>query len=283
MARNYKSKKTLMDQEETKKRSFFFGTSPDIPKVVELELKFISPNPDQPRKTFDEEYIQGLASSIETHGLLHPITVKKKDEGEGYVLVAGGYRFRAHQLLNRETIFAIITKSNNPDEITLIENIQRSDLSPLEESEAFARLMDRHGYTQEELGKVVGKAQNTVSAVLRLNTLPDVIKQEYPTSDRVSKSTLLEVARLDSSDKQLALWEQIRRGNPTVRSTRHAKKSGSMAKKPSRTEQMLSVGRSFIRNLKRVNPQGLADNKDQYMELLKIRDHINDFVNRIPA
>ena len=112
------------------KKDFFFGTSPDLPKIVEVNLSEVHPNPDQPRKTFDETKLRELAASIERQGLLQPIIVQKRAAGEGgYLLVAGERRFRAHQLLEKVTIPAILTEGN-PDEIALIENIQREDLTP---------------------------------------------------------------------------------------------------------------------------------------------------------
>ena len=105
-------------------RDAMFGLSDDFPKMVELELVRIRPNPDQSRKSVDEGTLRELASSIEQHGLLQPIVVK--EVGEGYMLVAGQRRFLAHQRLDRETIFAIITEGN-PDELALIENLQREN------------------------------------------------------------------------------------------------------------------------------------------------------------
>ncbi len=131
------------------RRDFFFGASPDLPKIVEISLSEIQPNPDQPRKTFDEVKLQELAGSIERQGLLQPIIVKKRaGDDVGYLLVAGERRFRAHHRLQKATIPAIITEGN-PDEIALIENLQREELNPLEEAEALQRMMERYRYTQE--------------------------------------------------------------------------------------------------------------------------------------
>ena len=126
-------------------------TAADRPRIVEIDLHDLHPNPDQPRKTFSEESLIELAASIERHGLIQPITVKRLDSGT-YLLVAGERRFRAFERLGRPTIPAIVT-TGDAEEIALIENIQREDLNPLEEAEALARMMDRHRYTQEQLGK----------------------------------------------------------------------------------------------------------------------------------
>src|SRR5512132_1574059 len=257
-------------------RDPIFGGSRDFPRVVKLELVETRPNPDQPRKTFDEQALQELAASIDKHGLIQPITVKKVDDG--YLLVAGERRLRAHQMLSRETIFAIVT-TGNADEISLIENIQREDLNPLEEAEAMARLMERHRYTQEELGKVIGKKQNTVSEILRLTALPDTIKHEYRTSDvAVSKSVLIEITRLPTEPEQLALWEQVKQG-ATVRAVRQKKQSGT--RHPSTAEKMLATGRSFARQLRNAAADDLAANRDQYKALVALRDEIDTLMERL--
>jgi ParB family chromosome partitioning protein len=228
--------------------SLFGQSAPNAPKIRELALSDIQPNPDQPRQLFDEASLQELAASIERHGLLQPITVKK-GEGEQYVLVAGERRFRAHQLLGKSKIPALILASGNSDELALIENIQREDLGPLEEAQALAKLMERHGYTQEALGKVIGKAQATVSNLLNLNTLPDSIKQEYSTSNnRVSKSLLMEIARHSDPDEQIQLWEAAKTGATTVRTARQAKKTGTTSQ-PHPAQQAIQTGKRFAQKL----------------------------------
>jgi ParB family transcriptional regulator, chromosome partitioning protein len=278
------AKKTRMHPDE-KKTNFLFGTSPDIPRIVEIDLAQISPNPNQPRKTINEEHIKGLAASIASHGLLHPVTLRKRDDSKGYYLVAGECRLRAHQLLRKQTIFAIITKSHNPDELALIENIQRSDLSALEEAEAYARLMERYGYTQEELGKVVGKAQNTMSEVLRVNTLPDSIKEEYRTPDtRVSRSVLLEIARLNTPDEQLELWDQVKQGANTVRAVRQAKKGKTASRNElTPTAQVLAAGRAFARKLSQIPPEDLTPGNEQYADLMELSEQILALVSQLKA
>jgi ParB family chromosome partitioning protein len=102
---------------------YMFGLSPEMPRIIEIELTKLRPNPDQPRKVFNEETIKELAASIEQHGLIQPISVVTDPESrDGFMIVAGERRYRAHQHLEKPTITAIITKGNS-DEIALIENI----------------------------------------------------------------------------------------------------------------------------------------------------------------
>jgi ParB family chromosome partitioning protein len=261
-------------------RDVFFGTSPDLPKIIELDLDQIHPNPDQPRKIFNEEALQELAASIDKHGLIQPITVKRDDAGR-YLLVAGERRYRAHQLLDRKTIPAIVTEGN-VDEIALIENIQREDLNPLETAEALAKLMERYRYTQEEVGKVIGKAQNTVSTILRLNSLPEQIKQEYPTSDNVPKSVLVEISRLGSLDEQLKLWQAVKDGGLTVRVARAKKQAATPPAKKSAADQSLQAGRRFLRTLETLNIHELAADPQGYALLRDICEQVKAFAEALP-
>ena len=259
------------------KRDFFFGTSPDLPKIVEVNLSEIHPNPDQPRKTFDEAKLRELAASIERQGLLQPIIIQKRAASDGgYLLVAGERRFRAHQLLEKTTIPAILTEGN-PDEIALIENIQREDLNPLEEAEALERMMDRYHYTQEELGKVIGKAQNTVSEVLQLNTLPPSIKDEYRTSDTrtMSKSALVELTRIKDAKHQKAVWEAMKAGRWTVRDARTAKRR-TLPPKPVQ-DRAIEVGRAFLSRIEAIEVIDAA----HYHELLVLLETFRDQLDRL--
>src|SRR3954470_10957801 len=229
-------------------RDPLFGPSGKLPKLVELRLETIRLNPDQPRKTFNEATLAELASSIEQHGLLQPITVKRVPDEDKYLLVAGERRYRAVQKLTRPTITAIIT-DGNVDEIAVIENLQREDLKPLEQAEALARLMEKHSYTQEQLAKVIGKARTTVTELLQLTGLPEEVKQESRTSD-IPKSVLIEIARTKQPEAQRALWERFK-GGGTVRSVRATKKSGEVkdAQTMTPTAKALAAARNLARRL----------------------------------
>jgi ParB family chromosome partitioning protein len=213
-------------------KDVFFGVSADLPRVIEVELTNLRPNPDQPRTVFKEEALQELATSIEQHGLIQPIAVVQDPEKEGgFVIVAGERRYRAYQRLERDTIPAIIT-SGNPDEIALIENMQREDLSPIEEAEALAKMMNRHGYKQEDLAKVIGKSRTTVTELLSLNDLPDEIKTECRASNFVSKGVLVQIVRIEKPQDQLKFWNEYQRAEikPTVRAARARRDGGNVTK-----------------------------------------------------
>jgi ParB family chromosome partitioning protein len=275
-----------MDKKPQLAAKMFGNLNPNVPKIVELELTKIVPNPYQPRKTFHEESLRELADSINTHGLLQPITVKRDESAEDlYILVAGERRFRAHQILGRERVLSIVLKTGNIDELALIENLQREDLNPIEEAEALARLMDHYQYTQESLGKVVGKAQATVSNMLNLNKLPEQIKKEYSTSNTVSKSLLMEIARQENPQEQLRLWDAIKSGGVTVRATREAKKE---KRQPDvaimQIRRALSTGKSFVQKLAEIQDDTDFFGANQEIEkLTELHDQFNAYYHKVYA
>ena len=251
-------------------RDPLFGLSKSFPKLMEIELAKLRPNPDQPRKVINEEGLENLAHSIEDQGLLQPISVKERDDGT-YMVVAGERRWRAHERLGKQTIFAILT-DGNPDELAIIENLQREDLNPLDEAEALGNLMERHGYTQEQLGRIIGKRQSTVSEMLRLTMLPEEIKREYRAPDTaISKTVLIELVRLKDPETQLAMWEAVKSGNLTHRQVRQ-RKTG--AKPPSPTYRLIAAGRTFARTLARVEAEGYALADDEIKELRTLHERI---------
>ena len=136
--------------------------------------------------------------------LINAITVAQAAEDDTYIIVAGERRFRAFQRLERETIPAIIT-SGDADEIAFVENIQREDLSPIEEAEAVQRLIDRHDYTHEGVAEVIGKSRSTVTNLLGLlKGIPEDIRtdlKEQRSTSNISKSALIELSKLDGDDQ----------------------------------------------------------------------------------
>lgn len=214
------------------------------PRLLELDVARVMRNPNQPRQHFDPEEMRSLADSIADYGMKQPILVQ--EIVGGYRLVAGERRLRAHQMLGLATIHALAT-SGNPDELALVENVQRVDLDALELAQALERLIERYGYTQEQLGRIIGKSQSNVSHTLRLNSLPDGIKREYAAAHRdVSRSTLIEIAWIKDLSEQMALWEQVKSGDGTVQAARNRKDT---AKEPS-LRTMSAVSR-FLDALRR--------------------------------
>ena len=275
-------KKSKFSLKDKLNRDVLFTTSLHLPRIIEVDMDRLRPNPDQPRQTFNEQSLDELAHSITQHGLISPIAVTiDPNDQERYIIAAGERRYRAFRKLGKATIPAILT-SGKPDEIALIENLQREDLNPVEEAAALAKMVDRYGYTQEELGKIMGKARNTVSELLRLNALPETIKHECRTSDvMTTKSLLLQVSRFDDPEEQIRLWREIKRGKATVRSIR-ACRENRLERKPNLSlNQMLATVRRLLRQLEQVPLEEMAEHREQCSELWQLRELINSILSSV--
>jgi ParB family chromosome partitioning protein len=145
--------------------------------VREIEIARIRPNPNQPRVQFDEESLDELADSIAGRGVLQPILLRP--DGDDYQIIAGERRWRAAQRARLHVIPAIVRDidESTTAELALIENIQRQDLNALEEAEGYRQLIQAHGHTQDDVGKIVHKSRSHVANLLRLLDLPDFVKQ----------------------------------------------------------------------------------------------------------
>ncbi|AWK86053.1 ParB/RepB/Spo0J family partition protein [Azospirillum thermophilum] len=145
----------------------------------QVPIEFVHPGRYQPRRKFDEEAIQGLVESIRDKGILQPLLVRRDgDDANSYELIAGERRWRAAQIAGLHEVPVVIRDLSDREalEIALIENIQRQDLTPLEEAEGYRRLMEEFDHTQEDLAKAVGKSRSHVANMMRLLALPDPVK-----------------------------------------------------------------------------------------------------------
>lgn len=154
--------------------------------IKKIDVSLILPNPNQPRKIFDEEKLQELSESIKAHGLLQPIVVFENSDGT-YTLIAGERRLRAHKLAEIEEIKAIIVDEDELKlrELALIENIQRDDLNVIELAFCYAQLLNEHSITHEELSKKVFKSRTSITNTLRLLQLSPYVQQNLA-SDKIS-------------------------------------------------------------------------------------------------
>lgn len=145
--------------------------------VLEIDITKVKPNPNQPRKNFDQDALNELASSIKIHGIVQPIVVNKESNGE-YMIIAGERRWRAANICGLKTVPAVVKNYTEKQvkEISIIENLQREDLNPIEAARAIKQLMDEYGLTQEVVSERIGKSRSNIANTLRLLTLyPDVI------------------------------------------------------------------------------------------------------------
>lgn len=172
--------------------------------VQEIPLEKIAPNPRQPRKGFDPEKIREMAETIAAHGVIQPVVVQKS--GDGYLLIAGERRVRASTMAGLTHIPALVKDYSSAEimEITLVENLQREDLNPIEEALAYQQLIDEFGLTQEKLASRVGKSRSAITNALRLLALDDEMKQ-YVLEGRLTAGQMRPLLALNNRDEQKAL------------------------------------------------------------------------------
>jgi ParB family transcriptional regulator, chromosome partitioning protein len=192
--------------------------APTGQNFTEMDLEKIKPNPWQPRKIFKQEYLQELAASIKEHGILQPLVVVPMGDGN-YQIIVGERRWRASQIAGLTKIPVIIRDAMEEQqklELALIENIQRHNLDPIEEAQAYQQLIDQYQLTQEEVAKKVGKGRTTVTNMIRLLNLPLKI-QKAIADDVISEGHGRAILGLVGMEKQLAMFDLIVAENMTVR------------------------------------------------------------------
>jgi ParB family chromosome partitioning protein len=188
-----------------------------LSQLKRLRVSEIKPDPDQPRRNFDEESLQGLAASIRQHGIIQPIVVAP--HGDKYMIVAGERRWRAAKLLGLDEIPAIVRTLNDQHklEISLIENLQRRDLNPLETATAYLKLHTQFNMTHEQMSTQVGSKPSTIGNVLRLLKLPSEAKAALVASE-ITEGHARQILALDASpEMQEKLLNYIKNEGWSVR------------------------------------------------------------------
>ncbi len=194
----------------------------DTTRLAQLRVADIDRDPRQPRKDVGD--ISDLKHSIREHGLVQPIVVSPLDQSR-YLLIAGERRLTAASQLGLTTVPALIRTVHDHQrlEIQLIENLHRKDLNPFEEAQGFKRLIEEFNLTQEQVARQVAKSVASINQTLRILDLPDIIRENFQTSEKISKSVLLEIAKHSSVEQQMTLWKQAKKGELTVKLARQQK------------------------------------------------------------
>jgi ParB family chromosome partitioning protein len=197
----------------------------------EVDLELIVPGAMQPRTNFDEAALESLAESIKTHGVVQPLLVRRR--GDGFELIAGERRWRAAKLagLTRVPVLVKDVADDNLLEIALIENIQREDLNPIEEAQAYKRLIETVGLTQEALATRVGRDRSYITNYLRLLKLPDDL-QKLVIEGRLSTGHARTILGLTHADLQRRLARQVLEDGLSVRATEILVQKASAEKAP---------------------------------------------------
>ena len=173
-------------------------------KLYYLNIAELQPDPNQPRKYFDEQALADLTASITQHGVLQPVLVRQDADGT-LLLVSGERRLQASTLAGLETIPAVFI-DGNPAEIAIVENLLRENLTAIEEAEAIERLRSQHDYTVGGLSVALGKSDSTLSEILSLNKLPDSVKDDCRNDPKTARGILVEIAKLKTQEAMTTLY-----------------------------------------------------------------------------
>lgn len=197
------------------------GESPQAESPSELSVDKISPNRDQPRRTFNRDELQELADSIATHGVLQPLLVQA--DGDGYRIIAGERRLRAARLAGLSSVPAVVRTTQGIEhlELALVENLQRADLNPVDEARGYRRLMELGGHTQEQVARRLGKSRVTVTNAMRLLKLPDDILTAVERGDITAGHARALLAVADDAPRS-ELFDRIMAERLSVRATEQA-------------------------------------------------------------
>lgn len=216
-------------------------------EVIDIPLDELRPNPYQPRQHFDEEALNDLAKSIEQTGVFQPIIVRPSSI-QGYEIIAGERRYRASKLAHKTTIPAIVRRFNEDEmmQIAVLENLQREDLSPFEEAEAYQTLMDQLHLTQKDLAEKLGKSRPYIANYLRLLTLPDEVKAKVQ-SGQLSVGQARTLLGLKNKKQMILVAEKVVAEQLTVRQIEQLVNQLTKEEKKTKTEEKVVPIPAYIK------------------------------------
>jgi ParB family chromosome partitioning protein len=238
--------------------------------LAALPIEQIYPNPQQPRRFINPEGLDELTASVRQRGILQPIIVKR--EGDGYLIMAGERRFRAAQAAGLSVVPAIV-RDDDPNEIALIENLQREDLTALEEAEGLGAMVARYGYTHQALAQLLHKSRPYVSNTLVLTRLPAEVKAELHRYPTISREILMTIARQGSEVEMLKLWRRVKLANLSVHKFRESRRPDDGA---TRANEVMAAARRINRKLRDfdVSKLSTADRKKLVRVLRRTRKRV---------
>jgi ParB family chromosome partitioning protein len=249
--------------------------------IIEIDINYIAPNENQPRKNFDEDKLNNLSQSIKDKGIIQPILVTK--DGEYFTIIAGERRWRAAKLAGLKKVPVIEKKLSDIEimEISLIENLQREDLNPMEEAMAYKKLVDEFSFTQEEIARRVGKSRPSIANSLRLLNLDSRVAN-YVTEGTLSEGHGRMLVSIDNADMQYEIAKKIIDESLNVRQTEKLIKKFN-EKKPitERKEKKEIYIKEIEEKLKNILSTKVSINKTRKKGKIEIEYYSEDDLQRI--
>lgn len=227
------------------------------PKLFQLPIESIDRDPSQPRGEIGD--ISDMVSSIKQFGILQPVIVERI-AGDRYQLIMGERRWTAAKKAGLKTIPAIVRTidEHRKLEVQVIENLHRKAFHPVEEAQAYQRLIDEHGHRHEDLAKILGRSRTTITQTLRILSMPEDMLAEARKSELLTSSVLLEIAKYDDPTVQRKLLLKALRGEVTVKSLREVKRDPNATQKPETSQTSIKVEGAVI-TIKFTNPKHSKD------------------------
>ena len=248
-------------------------------EIVEIRLDELRSNPYQPRKVFDEESLNELASSIREHGVFQPIIVKKSIKG--YEIIAGERRVKASRIAGKETVPAIIREFDDTEmmEIAVLENLQREDLNAIEEAMAYVKIMQTKNLTHEELAKVLGKSQSYVTNTIGLLRLPDEVKK-YVADDKLSMTHARILSKMSDHDKIIELANKVINDGISVRELEEIAKNKDIGKIVKVERKIKEADKKYL-YAEEILSERLDSKVRVYKNKIEIKNNNDEDLNRI--
>lgn len=225
--------------------------------LAAIPIERLEPNPQQPRRFIDPEALEELTASVKQRGVLQPIIVKRN--GASYLIMAGERRYRAAKAAGLTVVPAIV-RDDDPNEIALIENLQREDLTALEEAEGLGAMVARYGYTHQALAQLLHKSRPYVSNTLVLTRLPAEVKAELHRYPGMSREILMTIARQDSETAMLKLWRRVKLANLSVHKFRESRRPDGSS---SHAREIMAAARRVNRKLRNFDAEHLEEEERQ--------------------